>query len=61
LAGWTGIADQHTGIGFVQLVRARLNIAPPTLFVLSAGSLVYVAWPRLAPAIAFGLVASRSS
>ena len=57
LAGWVGLAGQHTGLSFTQLVKAGINIAPPALFVLGAGSLAYGAWPRLAPAVAYGLVA----
>ncbi len=57
LAGWAGLAGQHTALSFTQLVKAGLNIAPPALFILGAGSLAYGAWPRLAPAVAYGLVA----
>ena len=57
LAGWAGVAGQHTGLGFAQLAKAGLNIAPPALFVLGAGCLAYGAWPRLASPVAYGLVA----
>lgn len=57
LAGWAGIAGQHTGLGFAQLVKAGLNIAPPALFVLGVGNFAYGARPRLATAVAYGLVA----
>jgi polyether ionophore transport system permease protein len=57
LAGWAGIADQHTGLSFAQFVKAGLNIAPPALFVLGAGALCYGTRPRLAPALTYGLVA----
>lgn len=52
-----GVAGQHTSLGFTQLIKAGLNIAPPALFVLGTGTLVYGAWPRLATAVAYGLVA----
>jgi polyether ionophore transport system permease protein len=57
LAGWAGLAGQHTSLGFAQLVKAGLNIAPPALFVLGAGCLAYGARPRLASPVAYGLVA----
>ncbi len=57
LAGWAGLASQHTGLGFAMLVKAGLNIAPPALFVLGAGCLGYGAWPRLGAPVAYGLVA----
>jgi polyether ionophore transport system permease protein len=57
LAGWAALAGQHTALGFTQLAKAGINIAPPALFVLGAGCLAYGAWPRLAPAVAYGLVA----
>ncbi len=57
LAGWAGVAGQHTSLGLAQLLKAGLNIAPPALFVLGAGTLAYGTWPRLATAAAYGLVA----
>jgi ABC-2 type transport system permease protein len=57
LAGWAGIAGQHTGLGFSDFAKAGLNIIPPALFVLGAGSFAYGAWPRLAAPAAYGLVA----
>jgi ABC-2 type transport system permease protein len=57
LAGWAGLAGQHTSLGLAQLVKAGLNIAPPALFILGAGCLAYGAWPRLASPVTYGLVA----
>ena len=57
LAGWAGLAGLHTSLGFAQLLKAGLNVAPPALFVLGAGCLAYGAWPRLASPVAYGLVA----
>jgi ABC-2 type transport system permease protein len=57
VATWVGAATQNSGVGLGQLVAAGLNIAPPALFVLGAGALVYGLRPRMAPAFTFGLVA----
>ena len=57
IATWVGAATQNSGVGLGQLVAAGLNIAPPALFVLGAGALVYGLRPRMAPAFTFGLVA----
>jgi ABC-2 type transport system permease protein len=57
LFAWIGAAAQHSGVGLGQLLQAGLNVAPPGVFVLGVGALVYGAMPRLAPAITYGLVA----
>jgi ABC-2 type transport system permease protein len=57
LSGWAGIAGQHTGLSFADFAKAGLNVIPPALFVLGAGSFAYGAWPRLAAPAAYGLVA----
>ena len=57
LAGWAGIAGQHTGLSFAEFVKAGLNITPPALFVLGVGSFAYGIWPRLAAPAAYALVA----
>jgi ABC-2 type transport system permease protein len=51
-----GAASQHSGVGLGRLAEAGLNTAPPALFVLGAGGLVYGLRPRLATATAYGLV-----
>jgi len=57
LAAWVGAATQHSGLGLGQLVQAGLNMAPPALFVLGAGALVYGVWPRAATGATYALVA----
>ena len=56
MAGWAGAASQHTAVSVGRLAEAGLNIAPPALFVLGIGSLVYGLVPRMAPAVTYGLV-----
>ncbi len=57
LAGWAGEAADHTGLSFVQLLKAGVNIAPPALFVLGIGILAYGWRPRFAATAVYGLVA----
>ena len=57
LAGWAGEAADHTGLSFVQLLKAGVNIAPPALLVLGIGILAYGWWPRFAATAVYGLVA----
>ena len=56
LAGWAGAASQHTGVNVGRLVEAGLNVAPPALFVLGVGCLVYGVAPRLAVTATYALV-----
>jgi ABC-2 type transport system permease protein len=56
VTAWIGAVTQNTGVGFVELVRAGLNVAPPALFVLGIGVLAYGLWPRAAVAATYGLV-----
>ncbi len=56
LAAWVGATTQHSGIAFGDLMQAGLNVAPPAVFVLGIGALVYGLWPRGAIAVAYGLV-----
>jgi ABC-2 type transport system permease protein len=57
VAGWVGAATQRSDVGLGSLVQAGLNIAPPALFVLGVGCLLYGVWPRFAPGATYGLVA----
>src|SRR5581483_2907319 len=56
VAAWIGAATQHAAVGFGDLVEAGLNVAPPAVFVLGAGALVYGLWPRAAVGATYGLV-----
>ncbi len=56
LAAWVGAANQHTGLSLGALIEAGLNVAPPAVFVLGIGGLVYGLWPRGAVGVAYGLV-----
>ena len=62
-AGWRAGRPRrlHTSLGFAQLLKAGLNVAPPALFVLGAGCLAYGAWPRLASPSPTGSSPGRSS
>ncbi len=57
LAGWAGEAAEHTGLGFADLLKAGLNIAPSALFVLGLGTLAYGWWPRFAATAVYAVVA----
>jgi ABC-2 type transport system permease protein len=56
VAAWVGAATQHTAVSFLDLVEAGLNVAPPAVFVLGIGALVYGVWPRAAIGVTYGLV-----
>ncbi len=56
VAAWVGAASQQTGLGFVDLVKAGLNVAPPAVFVLGIGGLAYGLWPRGSIGVVYGLV-----
>jgi len=56
VAAWIGAATQHAAVGFGALVEAGLNVAPPAVFVLGFGALVYGLWPRAAIPATYGLV-----
>jgi ABC-2 type transport system permease protein len=56
VAAWVGATTQHASVGFADLALAGLNVAPPAVFVLGVGALVYGLWPRAAVAATYGLV-----
>ncbi|HET7488316.1 MAG TPA: hypothetical protein VFJ85_10335 [Acidimicrobiales bacterium] len=56
LAAWVGAASQHAAVGFGDLLVAGLNVAPPAVFVLGIGCLVFGIRPRAAVAVTYGLV-----
>ncbi len=56
IAAWVGASSQHAGIGFGELLKAGLNVAPPAVFVLGIGGLAYGLWPRGAIGVVYGLV-----
>jgi ABC-2 type transport system permease protein len=56
IAAWVGATTQHAAVGFFDLVEAGLNVAPPAVFVLGIGGLVYGLWPRAAIGVTYGLV-----
>ncbi len=56
VAAWVGANSQDARIGFGDLLRAGLNIAPPSVFILGVGGLAFGVWPRRAIAITYGLV-----
>jgi len=56
VAAWVGAATQHAAVGFADLVAAGLNVAPPAVFVLGIGALVFGLWPRAAIGVTYGLV-----
>jgi ABC-2 type transport system permease protein len=56
VAAWLGASSQGSGVGFVDLLRAGINIAPPAVFVLGMGVLAFGLWPRRAVALTYGLL-----
>jgi ABC-2 type transport system permease protein len=56
IAAWVGASSQHAGIGLGSMVQAGLNVAPPALFVLGLGGLVFGLWPRASIAVVYGVV-----
>jgi ABC-2 type transport system permease protein len=56
VAAWLGARSQHAAIGFVDLLEAGLNVAPPALLVLGVGGLAFGLWPRGAIGVTYGLV-----
>ena len=56
LAAWVGATTQHSGLGIRDLLEAGLNVAPPALFVLGIGALVFGVRPRAAIGVTYGLV-----
>jgi ABC-2 type transport system permease protein len=56
VAAWIGAVTQHSHVGFGELVEAGLNVAPPAVFVLGVGVLVFGVLPRLAIGATYGLV-----
>jgi polyether ionophore transport system permease protein len=56
VTAWIGAASQDTGVGFGELLKAGLNVAPPAIFVLGIGGLAFGLWPRGAVGVVYGLV-----
>jgi ABC-2 type transport system permease protein len=56
VAAWVGATTQHAAVGFGDLLEAGLNVAPPAVFVLGIGGLVYGVLPRAAIGVTYGLV-----
>lgn len=57
LSTWVGVAITGAGLGLPTLLAAGLNVVPVAIFVLGIGTLVHGLAPRLAGAVAYGLVA----
>lgn len=56
VTAWLGAASQHAGISFVDLLKAGINVAPPAIFVLGVGVLMFGVLPRYAVAATYALV-----
>jgi len=54
---WIGSANQHTGVGPLKLLEAGLNVVPPAVVVIGAGTFAFGVRPRLTAAVVYGLVA----
>ena len=53
---WLGAASQHSGVSFAHVFDAGLNVVPPAVCVLGAGTLALGVWPRAATVTTYGLV-----
>jgi ABC-2 type transport system permease protein len=56
VAAWLGATSQNADVGFVQLLKAGLNVVPPAVCILGIGALAFGLWPRIAIGVAYGLV-----
>ena len=57
LFAWLGAATQHSGVHFVTLLGAGVNLVPPAITVLGIGVLTFGVCPRLTSAVVYGLLA----
>ncbi|MGD0441719.1 MAG: ABC transporter permease subunit [Acidimicrobiales bacterium] len=53
---WLGAASQHSGVSFANVFAAGLNVVPPALCVLGAGTLAFGVWPRATTFVTYGLL-----
>ena len=56
VCAWLGAASQDSGMSFVSVLEAGLNVVPPGLCILGAGALVLGARPRAATVATYGLL-----
>jgi ABC-2 type transport system permease protein len=56
LATWVGTATQHTGVSFGALLEAGINVVPPAVLVIGAGTAALGLWPRRTAAAAYGVL-----
>jgi len=56
IAAWAGAASQHAGLGFVELLKAGINVTPLAVVILGAGVLTFAIVPRAAIFVTYGLI-----
>jgi ABC-2 type transport system permease protein len=56
-AAFLGAASQHTGIGYLTLLAAGLNVVPAAVLVLGLGTLAFGVRPRAVSTVAYGAIA----
>jgi ABC-2 type transport system permease protein len=54
---WLGAVTQDSGVGLPRLLAAGLNVVPPAIFVLGAGTLAFGIVPRATSAVAYSVLA----
>jgi ABC-2 type transport system permease protein len=54
---WAGAALQHSGVSLGTLLLAGLNTAPPALFLLGLGAVVFGARPRRTSVVIYAYLA----
>jgi ABC-2 type transport system permease protein len=53
---WLGAASQHSGVSFVTVLEAGLNVVPPAVCILGIGALVFGVSPRASSAATYGVL-----
>lgn len=54
---WLGAASQDSGVSFVRVLEAGLNVVPPAVCILGVGALVLGVWPRASIVVTYGVLA----
>ena len=53
---WLGAASQHSGVSFVTVLEAGLNVVPPAVCILGIGALVFGVSPRASSVATYGVL-----
>ena len=53
---WLGAVSQASGVSFMSMLGAGLNVIPPAVCVLGIGALAFGAWPRASTIASYGVL-----